>query len=631
MVRKASFGSGLLALCAIAVVIRGLLLRQFLLENPFAHFPFSDGELYWERGGEMAAGRWISDTPFLIGPLYAYLLGAVRVCGGGLASVYGLQLLLHLATALLVALAARVRFGERAGLVAAALFLGLAEPALFTTRVLAVTLQSFLLALVWWDWARLAEADERRPAHTARVGAAIGLLALAFPAALALAPVYGAWLLSDAGGRRGLARTALGVGAAALVISPATLHNLLVSGELIPISAHAGVTLAHGNGPTSVGIYTPLSDVSTSIHEQHRDAADAFEAATGRVGSWSEVDRYFRKRVFDWWLAHPLDAAALFATKLYWTATSRHYDNVVAFSLEREHGLGRLASLLPLELPWLSGGLVLGLALVARRARRHGAEIALLAMPLLVCVVFHYTARYRLVAAPVVCGLAALAALEWRRLAWPCPLVLAVALAPLPLLALNAATGFAAVDFMRDEHAATLSRHHVLSGRLREAQGLDELAEGHYRRSIAADPDEPDARRRLYNLQVRRGEYAAALATLDELVKRRPDELQARLALAWLLAGCPDARLRSGERALHHAERAVALASLRNPDALMVLTLARAEQGRHRAAAEIASRGVALARDLGDAALLRDFESLRAHVESGRAVETPPRLLALSG
>jgi tetratricopeptide (TPR) repeat protein len=624
------YGWWLLALCALAGALRLLILREYLLENPFAEFPYSDGELYWNRAGEMAAGRWLGDTPFLIGPLYPYLLGALRWLGGGLETLYLLQLGLHVATAALLAAAARVRWGDTVALAAAGLFLLLGEPALFATRVLSVTLQMALVALLWWDWARLAEAPEPETLQVVRVGAWLGLLCLAFPAALLLIPVYALWLGRGAAPPRArLARVAAGAGAAALLVSPATLHNAIVAGELIPVSAHAGVTLAQGNGPRSVGIYTPLADVSSSIHAQHGDAAQAYEAAHGRPGGWSEIDAWYRGRVIAWWTSHPIDAVSLVARKLYWFLTSRHYDNVASFSLEREHGLERSAVLAPVEVPWLMGAALLGLAMLAAR-RRFTPELALIGLPLLVCAVFYYSARYRLVAAPVLCGLAALAAVRWRELPCPRPLAVALVLLPVPLLLANAAIGFGSVDFMREDFARSLARHHLLAGDAREAEGSLAAAERHYRSAVVAHGAGARARRRLYNVQAARGDDAAALATLEDLAALRPDDLQTRLALAWLLASSPDESLRRGEAALRHARAALRLSGDSSPDALMALALAQAELGRFDAATSSADRGRALAHERDDAELAGGFEVLRAHLAQRRAVRAPPRPLQLA-
>ena len=658
------FGWVVLVLLAAAGLIRLAVLREFWLENPFAEFPTLDSALYWERAGAMAAGRWIGDEPFHIAPLYPYLLGVLRWCGGGLAALYGAQILLHLATAAIVAVAARNRFGAVAGCVAAALFLGLSEPALFATRILGTTLQLLLVALLWWDWARLVDAAAPRAAQVIRVGVWIGLLALAFPAALLLVPVYAAWLATRVGTPRAdLKRAGLGAAAALLVIAPATLHNALVSGEFIPITSHAGITLAAGNGPGSIGIFTPLADTSGNVEDQARESALAFERATGRSGSWSEIDAWYRDRAVAWWRAHPLDAAALFARKAWWFLTSRYYDNVTAFALEREHGLHDASAWIPLETPWILGAALLGAVLAAPRARRFTPELALLLLPLVVCTLFMYSARYRVVAVPVLCGLAGFAAVHWRSARWPRPAVAALVLLPAPLLLLNAATGFGNVDFMRGDFADLLTDSHLSAGRARRDAGDPAGAEVHFRRAAAASRDRSDPQRELaalhlasgslakaraaalgalrrnredaealrllYDAQVRSEDYRNAEITLQGIEEIAPEDGGAHVALAWIYAACPDPERRNAAWARHHARLAEAALGADDPNAAMARALAEAASGDIAAAADAAGRGAALAGDRGDASLREDFESLLGLIRQRRPIASQPPLFAL--
>jgi hypothetical protein len=620
------FGRALALLCAAAGAVGAATVAQQLAENPFAALPFSDAELYWRMAGELAAGRGLGDAPWLVAPLHPLLVALLRRCGGGLAALYALQGALHLATAALVAVSARARFGAREGLAAAGLFLLLGEPALHAARALATTLQLFLAALLLFEWTRLERAPHPGAGHAARAGLWLGLLALAFPAALALVPV----LALSVARRAGLARAALASLAAAAAIAPATLHNHAASGEWIPITAHSGITLAQGNGPASIGIYTPLPGVSRSIHAQHRDAAQVFERANGRPGSWSEVDAFFRARVAAWWRSHPLEAAALFAAKLHWTLTSRAYDNVATFALEREHGLSSRAALAPLEVPWLVGLALLGLAVAARERRGALPELALLGAALSVCVVFHYSARYRIVAVPALCALAAGGLVRASSLPWPRLATLAVALLPLPLLVSDAAVGFGSVAFMREDFARTLARQHARVGRIREAEGAPASAEWHYRRALAARAGEPLAARALFNLEIARGELAGARETLESLVRVEPASAEAHLALAWLLAAAPDPALRSGSAALAQVALAERLLGADHPEVLLVRALACAELGAAGEALAAVQAGEALARARGDAALAASFASLREALQSGRGIATPPRPLRIA-
>ena len=658
-----------LALLATAALVRLAILWEFWIENPFAAFPTLDSELYWNWAGAMAEGRWLEDEPFHIAPLYAYFLGVLRSCGGGLLALYGVQMVLHLATAAIVGGVTRHRFGSVAGCVAAALFLVLAEPALFATRILGTTLQLLLVALLWWDWARLADTPTPRPRRTFRVGVWVGLLALAYPAALLLVPVYAAWLVCIRQGvpaaagdlRARLARAGAGAAGALLIISPATIHNALGSGEFIPITSHAGITLAAGNRPGSIGIFTPFEDIDGTVKDQALESALAFERATGRRGSWREIDAYYRNRVALWWREHPLDGAELFARKAYWFLTSRHYDNVTSFALEKEYGLQDASVWVPVETPWIMGVALLGAALVVPRARRYTPELALLLLPLVVCVLFMYSARYRVLAVPVLCGLFGFAAVNFRSARWPRPAVAVLALLPAPLLLANEATGFGQLGFMRGEFADLLVDTHLEAGRTRRDEGDLTAAESHFRRAAEADRDRTEAHRELaalhlasgalaaaraaaldalrrnaedaaahrllYDAQVRSEDYRTAEITLHSLEKLAPADGGVQIALAWFYAACPEESRRYGPWARYHARAAERLLGSDGDGVLMVRALAEAAIGDFEAAIAAAERGARLARERGAPDVRDDFESLLTHLREGRVIASRPRLL----
>jgi len=665
---EANFAWILAALVLLSGCIRLLILREFWTENPFATLPTLDSALYWQRAGEIAAGHWMNGEPFHIAPLYTVSLGLFRALGGDLLGLYFLQTLAHLATAVAIAAAARVRFGGAAGCIAAALFLGLAEPALFATRVLGTTLQILLVAVLWWDWARLSLDPEPPVVHVIRIGGWIALLALAFPAAIVLIPVYFVWLASAAGDEGGsirIRRAIVGTAAALLVVAPATIHNAMATGEFIPITSHAGITLAAGNGAGSVGIFTPIAETSGTVASQAQESARAFERATGRRGSWREIDAHFRNGVFDWWWRNPVDALSLFGRKAWWFLTSRHYDNVTAFALEREYGLQDASAGLILETPFLFGLAFVGFAATVRRRRRFVPELALAGLSLVVCVAFMYSARYRALAIPVLCGLAASSLVNWDRLRWRRPLAAFAVLLPLPLLGWNAITGFGSIDFMREDFTELLSSRYVASGLEHHQRGDLEAAETQLRRAatlsmdttgatdatralasfyldsdrvpqaraaalevVRRDPTDEAAHRMLYDSQIKASDYRNARVTLDLIEQLAPRDASIQVAMAWFYASCPDLGLRNPSRALHHAAAAERLVGSSDPEVDMAMTLAAASAGDFPRAIAAARRGLATASERNDDDLAGEFEKLLRHLENRNAIAAQPRLLA---
>lgn len=511
------YRSYLAAGLGVALLTRLAILIEFLRDNPFAEVLFSDAWVYWYMAGQKAAGQWIEASPFLQAPLYPNLLGLWRWAGGDLTGLYVVQLFIGLATIWLVADATRRRFGASAGLLAALLFALLSEPALAFTYVLADTVQLFLMALAWWCWVRLAETPNPGWSGVFTTGAVLGLLALAWPPAQLLIPVYVLWLLFT----RNVWPVRLGHAVAGgfmalLLISPATIHNYHVDDTFILISANGGINLYQGNNPDAEGIVTPIPGMRSVRQHMFHDAALIVQREQGRPDSWKTIDDYFRDQALAWWRENPRDGLALTARKLWWFVSSGDYDNVATLSLLREHGLYGLASLAPLKLPWLLGLVALGVILCLRRPVRYAPELAMVGLVLLVCLMFYYSGRFRLPIMPVACALTAAALVQWRAIPLPLFARHAVAWLPLPILLLNLMTGWTGFDFQRGDLAMRVSHAHMEATDLRMAAGETDSINAGYRRAITAAPDYAAPYLRLALLEYRRDDWNGAAAVLEQ-------------------------------------------------------------------------------------------------------------------
>lgn len=387
--------------------------------HPFLTKPIGDALEYWEWAGRLAQGEWIGATPYLSAPLYPWLLGALRALGAGLPAVIALQLLFRSATAALLWRAAtRAGGGPGAGCAAAALFLLLAEPAFFATRLVACSLQ--LLLLAWLLDAILRLGQRRGAARLLGLGALLGANLLATPPLLLFAFALPAWF--GWRGRAAWRATGLVLAGAALTVAPATLHNALATrsqpggAEFILISAQAGVTYAHGNGPGAIGVYRAIPGVSQERGKQNQEAYALAARATGTPG-WKNMDRFFRTQAVDWLLAHPADAALLHLRKAGFLLFGQDYGDLYSPALEREDP--ELPRPVPppfgtLPTPWLLPAACAGAWLLARQRVRIAAPIlAALLIPCATVVLFWYSPRYRL---PMVIPACLLAPLAWQAL-----------------------------------------------------------------------------------------------------------------------------------------------------------------------------------------------------------------------
>ena len=669
-------GSGGRWLAAGGIVAFGLLSQGLILwtgwrTNPLARVPLSDANVYWTWAGQIARGRLVDDAPFMSAPLYPYLLGALRAAGGGLAAVYAVQAALHLLTVATLAWVVGRRFGRAAGLLAATVYVLLTEPAYYTGRVLASTVQLLLVVLLWAAmlWAQ-AHAYWKR---WLMVGVLAGLNCLANPPMLLGVVLTCAWAWWQSHGRRGLLHAALTFASAAAVIAPATLHNYVVSREFIPVSAQAGITFAQGNAPGATGTYTPLPNIPPARELQNEGAMRQYRQATGRPPSWTGVNRFFFRQGLEFWRTHPYEALVLLGRKFYWFVSGRIRSDIYIPALEVESGHAGWLRLAPLPTAWVVlPGLVALLAL-GRRARTYGPELILGIVPLLVVLGFFYTPRYRLPAVPVLAALSAWALVRavqrssWRRWGPVIGLALLAAVATGPL---NRASGFERSDGLRGHYWLSAGLAWAQSGRLAEAerafrlaaelnpslaqapaklcdvlmeQGRLDEALRHARRAAELDPRDASLRALVGHVLVRKGElegamdqYRAALAMEPELPaanlnlgsllweRGQTDEGLALLrkahasaphdplvgnALAWCLATTPGLPDSDRALALDLARRAASATASPSVSVLDTLAAALAANGQFAEAVATAERAMALAGSAKDAGRAAEFRA----------------------
>jgi tetratricopeptide (TPR) repeat protein len=512
------FWPTLLAICLVGGVLRFLVREQYLATNPVAISPTVDALTYWEWAGRIAGGQLSDRLPFFSAPLYPYLLGLLRACGGGLPTVYTVQILLDLVTAVLLAWIARLRFGPLVGVLAAAIFLLMLEPASFALRVLSATLQLSLVCLVWL--ALLSVQRQPSLLRSILAGAALGLLALAYAPALLGLPIVALWRWANAGWSLvGLGRAAAGIAAGLVVIAPATIHNYWACAELIPISAQAGVTFAQGNAPGAQGVYTPIPGVSIRRDAQHYDTFRIYRQVTGQTPTWRAVNRFFFERGFEHWRSDLSRAARLFARKAYWFVTGQHYGDICQPTMEIAEGFTTRLRLLPLRTAWLIPAALVALVAWLRRFNRYLPELMLFGIPLLVVLVFWYSPRYRFPAVPViVVGTSWLLgqALRWRQQpGWTVTFVAAVAVG-VGLGFVNRAVGFDPLEPYRAMFYNTLGTAAARVERFEDAAG-------YHAKALELEPGYAEAAANLGSALARLGQPDAGLQYRRRAVDSAPD------------------------------------------------------------------------------------------------------------
>jgi Flp pilus assembly protein TadD len=164
-------------------------------------------------------------------------------------------------------------------------------------------------------------------------------------------------------------------------------------------------------------------------------------------------------------------------------------------------------------------------------------------------------------------------------------------------------------------------------GKVMAADGQFSAAIKHFERALDGDPKCRSARLNLAKALSARGRFKDAIAQYRTAIRLDPNDPEALDQFAWLLATCPDARLRSGKEAITLAERASRLCGGKQPEALNALAAAYAEAGLFPQALATARRALVLARQQDGSLLADDVRAQIALYEAGKPLRRPPPVL----
>ncbi|MEE8639880.1 MAG: tetratricopeptide repeat protein [bacterium] len=561
-----------LALAVATLATRAVYLAS-VVHDPFfgylRHIPDAFFFNNWAQG--IASGDWWGgDEVFFIGPLYAYFLGIIyRLIGPQLTVVRVIHIALEIGSALFIYGFARRAVGERAAKVAGIIWVLYLPAIFFSSFVLPVALDVFLITGSFY---LLARGVEGRRWNFAGAGALLGLavldrtnLLIFAAAAVPLFLVY----VKRLGWRRIVAYFA----PIAAIVLAVTLRNAVVGGDFVLVSSQGGLNFYLGNSPTATGVYWNLGEVYQGRPaELNKDLATLIaREVEGRDMKPSEVSRWWTSNGLAWLRDNPGDAA-----RLYWRKV-RYFLNDYEVSLNVDFYFIKFISLFHrVQIPWFGFVFpfaVIGLAAGWRKspfARTAGALFVV--MYALSVLVFFVSARYRLPMVPILIVFAGAGLVLWydlwRRWRWRSAAALTAAAVVLGACVMWPPSGirrdgafgqsyyrYGKFYFDQGEYEKTVSylkkatdltpemyQGFTMLGMAYENLGqLDTALEIFWRGTIVA-PNKADMHYNFAIALVRGGNLGQALPSLNRAVELEPSYAAAWMQLAEVYIGLGDYR-----------------------------------------------------------------------------------------
>jgi Flp pilus assembly protein TadD len=382
-----------------------------LTESQFLPPRSGDMQFYNDWALRILAGNWTDHLAFYGLPLYAYLLATIYALCGHNPFVPGfLQACLDAATAVLIYRIGASVFapenekaplggpkpGQSIGLLAAFGWACFQPAQAYSIIIMPTAWLVFVFWFVVWQIVRRQHTPSL--CGLLLLGGLMGFTAMGIATILFLVPMLMAalflrWKGSFARRFTGAAMIMAGV---FLGASPAWIHNYMIAGDPVFLSAHSGVNFWIGNNPVATGYPKFPPGLHAGQQAMLKDSITSAEKDTGRALKRSEVSTYWSDKAHDWIRAHPRDFLNLLATKVrnFWSAFS--YDDISVITALRDQSI---------VLPGLDFGLVAALGLPGlviawwrSPGSRWVAAAVLLHMASLLTV--FVTERYRLAAVP---------------------------------------------------------------------------------------------------------------------------------------------------------------------------------------------------------------------------------------
>jgi len=386
-----------------AIIIRIIYLYQISSGILFTPTEATLDEFHYHTWAkEIAFKDFIGKDAFWGFPLYPYLLGSVYFLFGDNVFIARLiQFFIGSASCVLIFLIGRKCFGRSIGVLAGALFAFYNTAIYHDGMIVSSALGIFLNLLVILSVLLFID----KPSYPKAVAAGIlfGLSGLTSPVVFMFLPFVLIFYIKD------IKKSVLMLALCLLVISPVTVRNYVLEKDIIPITAHGGITFYAGNNEDSDGTYKLPRSLGADVSTTRMYSKMIAEDKLGRKLKPSEVSGFWFRQGVNYITGHPSEYLKLLFKKfeLFWN----YYDNSDIFDMYVFAEQFAPVLTLPLvNFALISGlamlGIMLSFIFTEKRARLLDIYVIVYILSLLM---YFVNPRYRLNVVPVLVIFAAYA------------------------------------------------------------------------------------------------------------------------------------------------------------------------------------------------------------------------------
>ncbi|MCI0416756.1 glycosyltransferase family 39 protein [bacterium] len=298
------------------LLLRIILLQQYVTTNPFFSHPIADSELYLQWAESILEGKAYFEQEYHHPPGYAFFLaGMLLLSGSNLYVIAAIQSLLVTIQSALLFLCAKRLFGNKTAWAAFLLYSFVGPVLFYSMKILSETLYttlvlaSFFFLLRYYDEARLREIF--------LCGLFLGMaIEVRGNATICFWPSLAVALLATKIWRSRLTAAALLVLGTSLCTVPVLVRNISVAGAWTPVASNWGENFYFANSPEATGAHPLIKGIRSNILDQIPDVQKEASRRAGRKLTSLEAQRFWFREGWKFIRTQPLNWIKLESVKL---------------------------------------------------------------------------------------------------------------------------------------------------------------------------------------------------------------------------------------------------------------------------------------------------------------------------